>query len=52
MRGAHGGLADGVALFANRLKSELQVAMILTGAKDLAAVDRTRIRVPEETMRG
>lgn len=52
VRGAHGGLADGVALFANRLKSELQVAMILTGAKDLAAVDRTRIRIPEETMRG
>ncbi len=46
VRAAHGGLADGVELFANRLKSELQVAMILTGAKNVAAMNRTRIRIP------
>lgn len=44
VRGAHGGLADGVALFANRLKSELQVAMILTGAKNLDAITERMIR--------
>lgn len=46
VRAAHGGLADGVALFANKLKSELQVAMTLTGAKNLAAIDRRMIRIP------
>lgn len=46
VRGAHGGLADGVALFANRLKSELQVAMTLTGAKNLAAISEKMIRKP------
>lgn len=47
VRAAHGGLADGVELFANRMKSELQVAMILTGAKNVAAIDRSRIRIPK-----
>lgn len=46
VRAAHGGLADGVELFANRLRSELQVAMILTGSKNVAAIDRSRIRIP------
>jgi 4-hydroxymandelate oxidase len=44
IRAAHGALADGVALFANRIKNELSVAMILTGAKDLASIDRRMIR--------
>ncbi|MDO4937951.1 MAG: alpha-hydroxy-acid oxidizing protein [Sutterellaceae bacterium] len=44
VRAAHGGLADGVALFANRLKSELQVAMTLTGAKNLAAITGKMVR--------
>ncbi len=47
VRGAHGGLADGVAVFANRLKTELQVAMTLTGAKDLSAISEKMIRRPE-----
>ena len=35
VRAAHGGLADGVALFANKMKNELAVAMVLTGARPL-----------------
>ncbi len=46
VRGAHGGLADGVEVFVKRLRSELQVAMTLTGAKDLNSITRRMIRPP------
>lgn len=40
VRAAHGGLVDGVALFANKLKSELAVAMVLTGAQRVSDINR------------
>lgn len=43
VRAAHGGLADGVKLFANRLQSELAVAMTLTGAQRVADINRKMI---------
>lgn len=49
VRGAHGGLADGVALFANRMRSELAVAMVLTGAKNIKAINRKMITIPQYT---
>lgn len=47
VRGAHGGLADGVALFANRLKNELAVAMVLTGAQTVKDINRNMVVIPQ-----
>lgn len=47
VRAAHGGLADGVKLFANRLQSELAVAMTLTGAQRVADINRKMIVMPK-----
>lgn len=47
VRAAHGGLADGVKLFADRLKSELAVAMTLTGAQRVADINRKMIVMPK-----
>lgn len=47
VRAAHGGLADGVKLFADRLQSELAVAMTLTGAQRIADIDRRMVVIPE-----
>lgn len=47
VRAAHGGLADGVKLFANRLQSELAVAMTLTGAQRIADINRKMIVIPK-----
>ena len=48
-RAAHGGLADGVALFANRLRNELAVAMVLTGAQTIKDINRTMITIPQSS---
>lgn len=47
VRAAHGGLSDGVKLFANRLQSELAVAMTLTGAQRVADINRKMIVIPK-----
>lgn len=47
VRAAHGGLADGVKLFANRLQSELAVAMTLTGAQRVTNINRKMIVIPK-----
>lgn len=47
VRAAHGGLADGVKLFANRLQSELAVAMTLTGAQRVVDINRKMIVIPK-----
>lgn len=47
VRAAHGGLADGVKLFADRLQSELEVAMTLTGAQRVADINRKMIVMPK-----
>lgn len=47
VRAAHGGLADGVKLFANRLQSELAVAMTLTGAQRVSEITRKMIVMPK-----
>lgn len=47
VRAAHGGLADGVKLFANRLQSELAVAMTLTGAQRVTDINRKMIVIPK-----
>lgn len=47
VRAAHGGLADGVKLFANRLQSELAVAMTLTGAQRVTDIYRKMIVIPK-----
>jgi len=47
VRAAHGGLADGVRLFANRLQSELAVAMTLTGAQRVTDINRKMIVIPK-----
>ena len=47
VRAAHGGLADGVKLFANRLQSELAVAMTLTGAPRVTDINRKMIVIPK-----
>ncbi len=39
LRGAYGGGADGVALFVNRLRTELQGAMVLTGVPSVSKID-------------
>jgi len=39
LRAAYGGGADGVALFMNRMRSELQAAMVLTGVSSIAKID-------------
>ncbi|MBQ8828878.1 MAG: alpha-hydroxy-acid oxidizing protein [Burkholderiaceae bacterium] len=49
VRAAHGGLADGVALFANRLRNELAVAMVLTGAQTIKDINRTMITIPQSS---
>jgi isopentenyl diphosphate isomerase/L-lactate dehydrogenase-like FMN-dependent dehydrogenase len=46
IRAAHGGLEDGVALFANRMKNELAVAMVLTGAQTIKDIDRRMVLIP------
>lgn len=48
IRAAHGGLEDGVALFANKIKSELAVAMVLTGAQRVSDINRKMIVIPPE----
>ena len=45
VRAAHGGLEDGVALFANKIKSELAVAMVLTGAQRVSDINRSISRL-------
>ena len=47
VRAAHGGLADGVKLFANRLQSEMAVAMTLTGAQRVTDINRKMIVIPK-----
>ncbi len=47
VRAAHGGLADGVKLFADRLQSELAVAMTLTGAQRISDINRKMIVMPQ-----
>lgn len=47
VRAAHGGLADGVKLFVNRLQSELAVAMTLTGAQRVTDINRKMIVIPK-----
>lgn len=46
VRAAHGGLDDGVALFANRLRDELAVAMVLTGAQTVKDINRNMVVIP------
>lgn len=46
VRAAHGGLDDGVALFANRLKDEFAVAMVLTGAQTVKDINRNMVVIP------
>lgn len=48
VRAAHGGLEDGVALFANKIKSELAIAMVLTGAQRVSDINRKMIVIPPE----
>ncbi len=43
LRAAYGGGPDGVALFMNRMRSELQSAMVLTGVPTVAKIDRSII---------
>ena len=47
VRAAHGGLADGVALFANKMKNELAVAMVLTGAQTVKDINRSLVVIPD-----
>ena len=47
VRAAHGGLADGVALFADRLQKELAVAMVLTGAQKIKDITRKMVVLPK-----
>ena len=47
VRAAHGGLADGVALFANKIKNELAVAMVLTGAQTVKDINRNMVVIPD-----
>jgi isopentenyl diphosphate isomerase/L-lactate dehydrogenase-like FMN-dependent dehydrogenase len=39
LRGAYGGGAEGVALFVNKLRAELQGAMVLTGVPSVSKID-------------
>jgi isopentenyl diphosphate isomerase/L-lactate dehydrogenase-like FMN-dependent dehydrogenase len=39
LRAAYGGGADGVALFMNRMRAELQAAIVLTGVPSVAKID-------------
>lgn len=48
VRAAHGGLADGVALFANKIRNELAVAMVLTGAQRISEINRKMVRIPKD----
>lgn len=48
VRAAHGGLVDGVALFANKIRSELAVAMVLTGAQKVSDINRKMVVVPKD----
>lgn len=41
LRAAYGGGADGVALFMNKMRTELQAAMVLTGVPSVAKIDRS-----------
>jgi 4-hydroxymandelate oxidase len=41
LRAAYGGGADGVALFMNKMRAELQGAMVLTGVPSVAKIDRS-----------
>jgi isopentenyl diphosphate isomerase/L-lactate dehydrogenase-like FMN-dependent dehydrogenase len=45
LRAAYGGGADGVALFMNRMRTELQGAMVLTGVPSIAKIDSKIIYV-------
>lgn len=46
VRAAHGGLADGVALFADRMQKELAVSMVLTGAQTVKDINRSMVTIP------
>ena len=39
LRAAYGGGAEGVALFMNRMRTELQSAMVLTGVASVSKID-------------
>jgi isopentenyl diphosphate isomerase/L-lactate dehydrogenase-like FMN-dependent dehydrogenase len=39
LRAAYGGGADGVALFMNRIRTELEAAMVLTGVPSVSKID-------------
>ncbi len=41
LRAAYGGGAEGVALFMNRLRDELQRAMVLTGVSSVEKINRS-----------
>ena len=43
--GAFGGYDEGVKLILEQMKNQLYQAMILTGSKDLASIDRTKISI-------
>jgi isopentenyl diphosphate isomerase/L-lactate dehydrogenase-like FMN-dependent dehydrogenase len=45
LRAAYGGGAEGVALFMNKLRSELQSAMVLTGVPSVSKIDSSIIYV-------
>ncbi|MGP8245015.1 MAG: alpha-hydroxy-acid oxidizing protein [Bryobacteraceae bacterium] len=45
LRGAYGGGADGVALFMNRIRAELQSAMVLTGVPSVSKIDASILYV-------
>ena len=50
VRAAHGGLADGVALFADKIQKELAVAMVLTGAQRISDINRRMVLLPGESV--
>jgi isopentenyl diphosphate isomerase/L-lactate dehydrogenase-like FMN-dependent dehydrogenase len=39
LRAAYGGGPEGVALFMNRMRAELQSAMVLTGVPSISKID-------------
>ena len=43
--GAYGGYGEGVSMIIEDMKKELSQAMILTGAKDLASIDKSMISI-------
>ena len=47
VRAAHGGLADGVALFENKMKNDLADAMDFTGAQTFKDINRSMVVIPD-----